>query len=100
MAPNSHIVYMLVYVGDLDYFLSIEVKWVPNGSLFLTQSKYIRDLLERAKMTEAKAISSPMVGGCKLSKEGADYFSDASSIAQLWVPYNMRLLQGLTFQMR
>lgn len=28
-------------------------------------------------MTEAKAISSPMVGGCKLSKEGADYFSDA-----------------------
>lgn len=61
----------------LDYFLGIEVKRVPNGSLLLTQSKYITDLLERAKMTEAKGISSPMIGGCKLSKEGADYFSDA-----------------------
>lgn len=29
-------------------------------------------------MAEAKPISSPMVGGSKLSKEGADYFSDAS----------------------
>lgn len=29
-------------------------------------------------MAEAKAISSPMVGGNKLPKEGADYFSDSS----------------------
>ena len=32
-------------LGVLNYFLGIKVHFLPNGSLLMTQSKYIRDLL-------------------------------------------------------
>ena len=60
----------------MDYFLGIEVNHRPNGSLMLTQSKYIRDLLSKTAMDEANSISSPMVGGCKLTKTGSEDFFD------------------------
>ena len=63
-------------LGNLDYFLGIEVRPQPNGALILTQSKYIRDLLGKTKMDEANPISSPMVGGCKLTKSGYEPFPD------------------------
>nr|KYP41684.1 hypothetical protein KK1_036934 [Cajanus cajan] len=68
----------LVYLGALDYFLGIEAKTQSDGSLILTQSKYIRDLLKCTDMEGAKSISSPMVSGCKLSKIGSEQFLDAS----------------------
>jgi len=71
-----HVVFALKQLGDLEYFLGIEVKHLPNGSLFLCQTKYIRDLLVKAGMTEAKGISTPLQGGLKLSKYGSDYFDD------------------------
>ena len=63
-------------LGNLDYFLGIEVRHQPNGALILAQSKYIRDLLTKTRMDEANSISSPMVGGCKLTKSGYESFSD------------------------
>jgi len=57
-------------LGNLDHFLGIEVRPQPNSALILTQSKYIRDLLTKTKMDEANSISSPMVGGCKLTNSG------------------------------
>jgi len=47
-----------------------------DGSFLLTQSKYIRDLLQKTKMAEAQPIASLMVSGCKLSKTRADLLSD------------------------
>nr|KYP64927.1 Retrovirus-related Pol polyprotein from transposon TNT 1-94 [Cajanus cajan] len=61
-------IFSLKQLGKLDYFLGIEVRHLQNGSVLLTQSKYIRDLLQRTNMLEANAISSPMVSSCKLSK--------------------------------
>ena len=46
-------------LGPLHFFLGIEAVLVPNG-LFLTQRRYIMDLLSCTKMTHAKPISSPM----------------------------------------
>jgi len=40
----------------------------PDGSLILTQSKYITDLLVETKTDESIPISCPMAGGCKLTK--------------------------------
>lgn len=34
----------------------------------LSQGKYIRDLLSKAKMQAAKVIGTPMIAGTKLSK--------------------------------
>nr|KYP36155.1 Retrovirus-related Pol polyprotein from transposon TNT 1-94 [Cajanus cajan] len=104
---GNHVIYILVYVDDiiitgnnsyvlqsiisqlnsafsfkdlgrLDYFLGIEVKSNYDGSLTLTQSKYIRYLLNRPNMENSNPISSPMISGCKLSKTGSEKFHDVS----------------------
>ena len=76
LVSKLNLEFSLKDLGDLDYFLAIEVKRQSNASLLLTQSKYIRDLLTNTKMDEANPISSPMVGGCKLSKTGSKDFSN------------------------
>ena len=46
-------------LGSLHYFLGVEVRTNKSG-MVLCQSKYARDLLERAKMVGCKPISTPM----------------------------------------
>jgi histone deacetylase 1/2 len=69
--------FALKHMGRPDYFLGIEVQYLPSGNLLLTQSKYIRDLLSRANMAEAKGLTTPMVSNLKLSKFGTDELPDA-----------------------
>src|SRR4029079_18369153 len=64
-----HHKFSLKDLGPLHYFLGIEVHRTPT-SLFLTQSKYVRDILHRAKMTDAKPISSPAEPGSRLLDDG------------------------------
>ena len=52
--------FSLKQLGQLDYFLGIEIKYLPDRSLLMTQSKYVRDLLHRTHMAEAHSIPSPM----------------------------------------
>lgn len=68
--------FSLKHLGDLDFFLGIEVKRFSDGSLHLSQRKYIRDLLERAGMLNAKGLKSPMSSSCKLTNQGTDYMAD------------------------
>jgi histone deacetylase 1/2 len=68
--------FSLKHLGSLDYFLGIEVNHLPSGSLLLTQSKYIRDLLNRTNMLESSPVTSPMQSTCKLSKDGSAALSD------------------------
>lgn len=46
-------------LGCIHYFLGIEAKHTPE-ELFLCQTKYAVDLLERANMKECKPISTPL----------------------------------------
>lgn len=71
-------VFSLKDLGTLDYFLGIEVKARPDGTLFLTQSKYIRDLLVKTNMEGSAPVSSPMLSGCKLSKTGSTILLDST----------------------
>ncbi|XP_019451717.1 PREDICTED: uncharacterized protein LOC109353811 [Lupinus angustifolius] len=68
--------FALKQLGPLDYFLEIEVKHRPNGSLFLSQTKYIKDLLDRANLSSAKSSFTPMASNCKLTKHGTNFFED------------------------
>ena len=70
------LVSLIKVVGDLDYFLGIEVTHHADGSLTLTQSKYLRDLLAKTNIDEANPIAPPMVGGCKLSKSSSERLSN------------------------
>ncbi|KAF7841583.1 Retrovirus-related Pol polyprotein from transposon TNT 1-94 [Senna tora] len=63
-------------LGYLHYFLGIEVQQLPDGSLHLSQGKYINDLLCKAKMESAKSLSTPMVSSVKLVKEGVNLMND------------------------
>lgn len=53
-------------LGDLHYFLGIEVSKVANG-LILTQEKYANDILSRVGMKDCKPVSTPLLTSEKLS---------------------------------
>jgi histone deacetylase 1/2 len=76
LISNLNAQFSLKQLGQLDYFLGIEVSHLSNGSLFLSQTQCIRDLLTKTNMHEAKRLPTPMVGNLKLSKTGSDYLQD------------------------
>ena len=55
-------------MGLLRYFLGIEVEQDKNG-IFISQEKYVNEVLERFNMQECKAAITPTVMGLKLSRE-------------------------------
>jgi len=63
-------------LGSLRYFLGIEVKQTKNG-IFISQEKYLADILDRFNMQNSKPTPTPTVMGLKLSKE--DCSSNANS---------------------
>ncbi|KAI3827321.1 hypothetical protein L1987_01394 [Smallanthus sonchifolius] len=60
-------------MGELNFFLGLQVKQVPNG-IFISQSKYVKSILERFKMADCSAARTPMQVHHQLSpdKEGQD----------------------------
>jgi hypothetical protein len=58
-------------LGDLHYFLGIEVTKIQDGIL-LSQNKYAMDILERAGMKHCKPISTPLSTSKKLSAHDGD----------------------------
>ena len=46
-------------IGELSYFLGLQIKQLKNGT-FVSQGKYIKDMLKKFDMNEAKPISTPM----------------------------------------
>jgi Reverse transcriptase (RNA-dependent DNA polymerase) len=62
-------------LGDLHYFLDIEVQHHDKG-LLLTQSRYIYSILDKAHMRGAKPINTPMATGQPLSKFTGEIFDN------------------------
>ena len=46
-------------IGELSYFLGLQIKQMKNGT-FVSQGKYIKDMLKKFRMDDAKAITTPM----------------------------------------
>jgi histone deacetylase 1/2 len=53
-------------LGELHYFLGIDVNKVRDGILF-SQDKYASDLLKRVNMVSCKPVSTPLSTSEKLS---------------------------------
>jgi Reverse transcriptase (RNA-dependent DNA polymerase) len=62
-------------LGALHFFLGIEVLSTAHG-LHLSQTKYLNDVLHRAKMHDANPCLSPMVPNTTLSRFAGDPFDD------------------------
>ena len=64
-------------LGNLTYFLGVEALRCPEG-MYLTQRKYIVELLHKSKMEHAKPCSSPMASTCHLTSTNGTTFADIS----------------------
>ena len=49
--------FALKYLGQLKYFLNIEVKYFCVG-LYLSQTKYTKDLIQKANMLDCSAMDT------------------------------------------
>lgn len=54
-------------ISELTFFLGLQI-YESNKGIFISQTKYIKEMLKKFKMEDSKPISTPMVTGCKLSK--------------------------------
>ena len=55
-------------LGELTFSLGLQV-YQTNKGIFISQTKYIKDMLKFFKMEYSKPVGNPMVIGCKLSKD-------------------------------
>lgn len=66
LLQDLHSEFPLKDLGNLHYFLGIEVSETSNG-IILTQEKYVNDLLRRVNMADCKPVSTPLSTSEKLS---------------------------------
>lgn len=64
-------------LGSLSYFLGVEAIESPHG-LFLSQQKYVTDLLVRTKMLESKSVSTPLPTDHSLTLHDGTSLTDAT----------------------
>jgi len=64
-------------LGNIHYLLGVEANYV-NGTLYLSHTKYITDLLLRTQFQDAKPINSHVPAGRKLSRYDGDPLPDVS----------------------
>ncbi|KAM1704686.1 hypothetical protein TB1_026177 [Malus domestica] len=65
-------------LGPLHYFWGMEITRTQTA-MYLTQSKYILDLLKRTKMADAKPLSTPALPGRKLSLYEGEPLDDGTN---------------------
>ena len=53
-------------LGELTYFLGLQIQQ-NEGGIFLSQTKYLKQILKKYGMEDAKPVCTPMVTGCSLS---------------------------------
>ncbi|RVX02267.1 Copia protein [Vitis vinifera] len=77
-----HSEFEMSMMGELNFFLGLQIKQLKEGT-FINQAKYIKDLLKRFNMEEAKVMKTPMSSSIKLDmdEKGDNFeligFSDA-----------------------
>ena len=62
-------------IGELSYFLGLQIKQIKNG-IFVSQCKYIKDMIKKFEMDESKAISTPMGTSGSLDSDTSDNMVD------------------------
>jgi hypothetical protein len=65
-------------IGELSFFLGLQITQRFEG-MFISQEKYLREMLKRFQMEDSKPVGTPMVTRCKLSKDDDSPNVDQSS---------------------
>ena len=53
-------------LGELTFFLGLQVHQTTTG-IFLSQAKYLKQILKKYGVEECKPVSTPMITGCNIS---------------------------------
>ncbi|CAN6693356.1 unnamed protein product [Malus baccata var. baccata] len=54
-------VFELKDMGQLTYFLGLQIAYKSNGDIFVNQAKYIKDLIHKAGMDSCKSANTPYI---------------------------------------
>lgn len=87
-----HVEFSMTDLGSLNYFLGISALRTSSG-MFLSQSKYAKEILERAHMQHCNPCRSPVYTESKLGPDG-DHVSDSTlyySLASAFYYYLSRV---------
>jgi hypothetical protein len=55
-------------LGELSFFLGIQIRQ-SNQGIFISQTKYIREMIKRFEMEDCKPFITPMQTSCKLKND-------------------------------
>jgi hypothetical protein len=55
-------------LGELTFFLGLQVTQIDKG-IFISEAKYVKEILNKFQMEDSKPMCTPMVTGCKLNLE-------------------------------
>ena len=69
-------------LGHLSYFLGLQASFDSTG-YYLSQAKYVSDLLSRAGLTDTKVVFTPLEMNARLTPLDDTPFSDATLYRQL-----------------
>jgi len=65
--------------GLMSYFLGIEVKQ-QQDEIFISQKKYMKEILEKFKMSNCNLVNTLITSGMKLSREGNEILQTRLSL--------------------
>ena len=72
----------MTYLGLLNYYLGIEVDKKPKH-IFISQKKYVGELLSKFGMHDCNHVSTPMEQNLKLTSNEGSTFEDPTKYMQL-----------------
>jgi hypothetical protein len=67
-AKDMHNEFEMSLLGELSFFLGLQI-CQRNQGIFISQTKYIREMLKRFRMEDCKPVNTPMQTSCKLRKD-------------------------------
>jgi hypothetical protein len=62
-------------IGELSFFLGLQIKQIKEET-FVSQTKYIKDMLKKFGMKDAKGITTPMSTNGSLDNDKSDNMVD------------------------
>jgi Reverse transcriptase (RNA-dependent DNA polymerase) len=77
--------YKIKVLGEATFFLGIKLDFNNEGNIKLSQTRYVKSLLERFNMTEAKSFMSPMLPLTELMEKRKR--SQEEETAMIGIPY-------------
>ena len=86
-------------LGLLRYFLGIEVAQSSKGYI-LSQTKYISDLFDRARLTDNRTVDTPIKSNAKYTPSDGVPLSDPSLYRTIWGVLFISLLLDQILLMR